>query len=115
MPPSREQGSAAARQSVAKAGKAGNRPPTHPDDPASGRPAAARREPGSPPVPCATSPARGTTVLLFLIVVAVAMLVSSPALRNGLFWDDAIVLTRQVPAMGTVRGAFFPPPGLPQF
>lgn|GEM_PF-1256450 len=43
------------------------------------------------------------------------MVATSPALRNGLFWDDAIVLARQVPAMGDVRGAFFPPPGLPQF
>ena len=43
------------------------------------------------------------------------MLAAAPALRNGLFWDDAIVLTRQVPVMGGLRGAFFPPRGLPQF
>jgi len=61
---------------------------------------------------------RGTfvrTALLVILVVAAAMLATAPALRNGLFWDDAIVLARQVPAMGDVRGAFFPPPGLPQF
>lgn len=59
--------------------------------------------------------ARGRALWGSLVVAAVAALVSLPALHNGLFWDDAIVLARQVPAMGGVRGAFFPPAGLPQF
>src|SRR6187397_2219476 len=73
----------------------------------------ARRSDGDdPPV----EPGRGRgTVLLFIIVVAAAMAATLPALRNGLFWDDAIVLLRQVPAMAGPEGAFFPPPGLPQF
>src|SRR5262245_6988538 len=65
-----------------------------------------------------TRPAHGSaaaTALPLALVVAAALLATAPALRNGLFRDDAIVLSRQVPAMGSPWGAFFPPPGLPQF
>lgn len=49
------------------------------------------------------------------IVALVAMLMSLPSLANGLFWDDAIVLERQLPAIGGVTGAFFPPVGLTEW
>src|SRR5262245_58157597 len=55
------------------------------------------------------------TVLPLALVAGAALFATAPALRNGLFWDDAIVLSRPVAAMGSPLGAFFPPPGLPQF
>lgn len=42
-----------------------------------------------------------------------ALLGSVPALRNGFFWDDPVILERQLPTIGGILGAFFPPTGLP--
>ena len=53
--------------------------------------------------------------LLGAVVGAVAALIVLPALWNNWFWDDSIVLERQLPAMDGIRGALAPPEGLPQW
>jgi tetratricopeptide (TPR) repeat protein len=59
--------------------------------------------------------ASGGTKLAALLVVAAAVAVCAPALRNGLVWDDNIILEKQLSAFDEPLDLIAPPRDIPQF
>ncbi len=57
----------------------------------------------------------GHRILAGLAVSLLAFALYAPTLRYGLVWDDPISIERWLPALGSLKAIFFPPPNIPQF